>query len=163
MKLPAHIVAATVGLLTLAGGSTVKAASPELQALVPFAFSGANTTLEAGSYTAERASGPRGALIIRSKGGAVIFLALPGEAAAAGKSSRLVFHRYGDRYYLRQVWFHGTSGYGVPETEEANRRRAPASGRWGPALLSSSPHLARCITPERRSQASGTYGAVHAW
>jgi hypothetical protein len=136
MKLHAHIVAATVGLLTLAGGSAVKAASPELQALVPFAFSAGNTTLDAGSYTVERASGPRGTLIIRSNRGGVIFLAQSGEAAVAGKSTRLVFHRYGDRYYLRQVWFHGTSGYGVPETREERESAARARERaLGPGVV----------------------------
>jgi hypothetical protein len=126
MKLHAHIVAATVGLLTLAGAPAVRAASPELRALVPFTFSAGNTTLAAGSYTVERASGPQGALLIRSHAGGVIFLARRGEAAVAGKSTRLVFHRYGDRYYLRQVWFHGTRGYDVPETPEERESAARA-------------------------------------
>jgi hypothetical protein len=126
MKLHAHIIAATLGLLTLAGAPAVRAASPELQALVPFTFSAGNTTLAAGSYTVERASGPQGALMIRSQAGGVILLAQRGEATVSGKSTRLVFHRYGDRYYLRQVWFHGTSGYGVPETREERESGARA-------------------------------------
>ena len=124
MKFHAHILAATVGLLTLAAAPAVRAASPELQALVPFTFSAGNTTLAAGSYTVERASGPQGALMIRSLAGGVIILAQRGEKAVAGKSTRLVFHRYGDRYYLRQVWFQGTSGYGVPETAEERESAA---------------------------------------
>jgi hypothetical protein len=127
MKLHAHIIAATVGLLTLAGAPAVRAASPELQALVPFSFSTGDTTLAAGSYTIERASGSQGALMIRSQAGGVIFLAQRGEAAVAGKSTRLVFHRYGDRYYLRQVWFSGISGYRVPETPEERESAARAN------------------------------------
>jgi hypothetical protein len=56
----------------------------------------------------------------------VIVLAQRGEARVAGKSTRLVFHRYGDRYYLRQVWFNGTSGYGVRETREERALAARA-------------------------------------
>ena len=126
MKLHAHIIAATVGLLTLAGAPAVRASSPELKALVPFTFSAGNTTLAAGSYTVERASGSQGMLTMRSHTGGVIFLAQRGESTVAGKSTRLVFHRYGDRYYLRQVSFNGTSGYGVRETREERALAARA-------------------------------------
>jgi hypothetical protein len=126
MKFHAHIIAATVGLLTLAGAPAARAESPELKARVPFTFSAGNTTLAAGTYTVERASGPLGTLMIRSQSGGVIVLAQRGEAKVAGKATRLVFHRYGDRYYLRQVWFNGTSGYGVRETREEREAAARA-------------------------------------
>ena len=135
MKFHAHVIAATVGLLTLAGATAVRAASPELQALVPFSFSAGSTTLAAGSYTVERTSGPQGPLMIRSLAGGVMLLTERGEAAAAGKSTRLVFHRYGDRYYLRQVWFNGTSGYGVPETPEERELAARAKLASGPSVV----------------------------
>ena len=132
MKLQAHIIAAAVGLLTLAGAPAAGAASSEIQALVPFTFSAGNRTLAAGSYTIEQGVGPLGALIVRSHAGGVIFLAQRGGAPVKGKSARLVFHRYGDRYYLRQVWFRGASGYEVPETpeerESASRAREFVSG-----------------------------------
>jgi hypothetical protein len=135
MKLHPHLVAATVGLLTLVGGSAVKAASPELQAVVPFAFSAGTATLDAGSYTVDR-SGPRGVIIMRGHSSGVVFMAQAGEAAAAGKSTRLVFHRYGDRYYLRQVWFDGTTGYGLPETREERESKGRARERaLGPSVV----------------------------
>ena len=140
MKLHAHIAAATVGLLTLVGGSAVNAASPALQANVPFAFSAGNTTLDAGSYTVERGSGPHGALILRSNHGGVILLVRPGEAAVAGKSTRLVFHRYGERYYLVRCGSTGPAAMTcLKRARSASRRHAPASGRWGPPLSPSSP------------------------
>ncbi len=126
MKFHAHIIAATVGLLTLAGAPAVTASTPGLRAFVPFTFSAGETTLAAGSYTVERSSGPDGVLTMRSRAGGVMFLVQRGGAAVAGKSTRLVFHRYGDRYYLRQVWFQGTSGYEVRETPEERESAARA-------------------------------------
>lgn len=127
MKLHAYIIAATVALLTLTGAPAARAASPALEAHVPFNFSAGNTTLAAGSYTVEQTSGPRGPLMIRSHSGGVMILAQRGAAAVAGKSTRLVFHRYGNRFYLRQVWFHGASGFDVPQTPEERESAARTS------------------------------------
>lgn len=127
MKFHAHLVAAAVGLLTLTGATAVRAASPELQAAVPFTFSAGDTTFAAGTYTVERTAGSHSPLMIRSAAGGVLFLAQPGEKTVKGKSTRLVFHRYGNRYYLRQVWFNGTNGYNVPETTDERE----TAGRTG--------------------------------
>jgi hypothetical protein len=49
-------------------------------------------------------------------------------------SPKLVFHRYGDEYILREVWM-GSSGYQLPQT---SRERELASGRSGAATASAS-------------------------
>ena len=39
-------------------------------------------------------------------------------------------------YYLRQVWFHGTSGYDVPETREERESASRARERaLGPTVV----------------------------
>ena len=129
MKLHAHIAAAIVGLLTLVGGSAVKAASPELRALVPFAFSAGNKTLDAGSYSIERTSGTRGLVTMRSQRGGVIFLAQPGEPADGRKIDATGVPPLWQSVLPRQVWFDATSGYGLPETREEGESAARARAR----------------------------------
>jgi hypothetical protein len=116
MKMHAYVMAASLGLVTL-GASTVGAQPSELQAVVPFGFSVGSTAFAAGAYRVERL-GSNHTLAVRNDHAALIVLAQSGESAPPGKSARLVFHRYGNRYYLRGVWFRGEAGYGLPETRE---------------------------------------------
>lgn len=127
MKTRAHFVAASLALATLLGTSPANASSPELRADVPFGFSAGTAVLAAGSYTVARLVGPQ-VLVMRSQNAGVILSAQLGQSAKGGTSPKLVFHRYGDRYYLRQVWFRGTSGYALPETP-GERESAARSGQ----------------------------------
>src|SRR5438445_12715126 len=73
----------------------------------------------------------RNALLLRSEDGkqSAIILAPRGVAGAVNKPERMVFHRYGDRYFLAQIWMlRGDSGRElVPSSDErrlANAHRA---------------------------------------
>ena len=64
----------------------------------------------------------RNALLLRSEDGkqSAIILAPRGVAGAVNKPERMVFHRYGDRYFLAQIWMlRGDSGRElVPSSDE---------------------------------------------
>jgi len=97
-----------LGVIALAtNAATVKAQSPnKVVADIPFAFSVGYKTMPAGEYSVQTMSNAGAALLIRSADGKTSALRLS-EAAGSKKNTsnaRLVFHRYGERYFLAQVW-----------------------------------------------------------
>jgi hypothetical protein len=101
MKL--HRLATLVFALAAAGAVHAQT----LTANVPFQFVVNGQTLAAGSYAVSEAS-PR-TLIVQGRGtkGAAAALAVNFEPASSQLPAKLVFHRYGDRYFLAQVWIPG--------------------------------------------------------
>ena len=104
-----------LGLLV---GMSAYAQTVNLKADVPFNFIIRGATLPAGEYTikglgdgsviAVRGPNPKANTIVRSQRCASI---------NAVKRSKLVFHRYGDRYFLAQLWVDGSgSGRQLPKS-----------------------------------------------
>lgn len=94
---------------------------------IPFNFVVADKELKAGDYVIQRLR-DTGALIIRSAEGndQQTAFAVPMESNKTGNHERLIFHRYGDEYFLSQVWLSGNEdGHelvpGVQEKAAANR------------------------------------------
>ena len=70
---------------------------------VPFDFELGSSHLAAGKYTISR---PMTDIIeIRNTSGGALLLTHNGQSNKATKSSKVVFDRYGDTYFLRQIWF----------------------------------------------------------
>lgn len=97
------------GMLALAlmAATQVKAQQP-LYANVPFGFTAGKIDLPAGTYRIMKVADHSPAVLIqRTDGGPAVFLissaALP-KSQSQQSQSKLVFHRYGDRYFLSQVW-----------------------------------------------------------
>jgi hypothetical protein len=72
-------------------------------ASVPFAFTVENTEMSAGSYVITSVSDSAIAVINRSKGTVVISLFHSEQPENNDDTTKLVFHRYGDTYFLSQV------------------------------------------------------------
>jgi hypothetical protein len=89
-----------------------QALSYGLRANIPFAFSVGNTQLPAGKYSVSRVlpSG-EGVIEINSLGGKASALrtTIPVITGKPKDKATLVFHRYGDQYFLFQVWAAGVS------------------------------------------------------
>jgi hypothetical protein len=112
------IITALAGLLTLAAWSTANADYYQLTAKIPFAFTVNTTTLPAGSYLVQRVDGKEGMFLVRGARHGIFFVASQGAMSGdPALGARVVFNRYGDRYFLREVWA-GRRGYPVPETTE---------------------------------------------
>jgi hypothetical protein len=80
--------------------------SQSIRGNVPFSFRVGDTVLPAGQYVVRPLSSGSAALQIQSseaKGKSIMCLANSATANSAQKS-KLVFHRYGDTYFLSQVW-----------------------------------------------------------
>ena len=84
-------------------------ADQRIKADVPFDFIVAGKTLPAGACVIERLAS-EGVLIVRTadRNQAVAANTHRRENAARGGGAQLVFNRYGDRYFLYQVWMAGS-------------------------------------------------------
>ncbi len=129
MKISTRILAATAGALGILVTAQVSAQSPAGRARIPFAFTASDKTLPAGVYDVERVGSHREVLLLRGDRGGVAFMGSSRVSNSAEKS-RLVFRRYGDSYFLHEVWIGGGRriGYTVPESKTERALRAGARG-----------------------------------
>jgi len=77
---------------------------------IPFDFIVGGKTLPAGDYTVEpnRRDSDQVWLVQSRDGHAnVLFATLPVRASETQEKTRLVFHKYGDQYFLSQIWTAG--------------------------------------------------------
>src|SRR5205807_2934375 len=100
------------GLLLVA--ACANAQSLKVTANVPFNFVVDKATLPAGAYSIESiSSAASSTLLIQNSDARIQMAVLPNSAQSlnASESTRLVFHRYADHYFLAQIWVSGnTSG-----------------------------------------------------
>ena len=83
---------------------------PKIKATIPFNFVVGSKELKAGEYVVQQFGSPGSqSLQFRGQDGDVeqTALTVPIETNKIGNRERLVFHRYGDQYFLSQVWFAG--------------------------------------------------------
>lgn len=110
------LLAAMVMVLAV-GTANAQIGNGTVKADVPFAFTIANQTLPAGQYAVHKMN-DLGTLALIGNGSALAMIQSNRvEAAKAQKITKLVFHRYGDRYFLYQIWVQGEdSGRQLPVT-----------------------------------------------
>ena len=87
---------------------------PKIKATIPFNFVVGSKELKAGEYIGRQVGSPGGqTLQFRNEDGDVEQTALTVviQTNKIGNHERLVFHRYGDQYFLSQVWLAGDDGY----------------------------------------------------
>jgi len=120
MKMQALKGLAVAAFIVMLGASSAKASSPMLREDIPFDFTVGNATLPAGTYTVTEAT--PGLLLIRNeKPGtdAAFVLVNSVETTKPQDSAKLMFHRYGNSYFLNQVWTNGAiSGYSIPKSQD---------------------------------------------
>lgn len=131
-----NIAIALFGLASLVAATGAFAQDGIGRATVPFAFSVSNTTLPAGHYRIATSSSS--SIMVRNldQGTAVFSTVVAPEQASYG-SCRLVFHRYGERYFLSQVLCPSKSlSVDLPLTHREQRaRRLEARGPVGNSVL----------------------------
>lgn len=83
---------------------------PKLKVTIPFNFVVGRKELKAGEYLVQQFGSPENqSLQFLSENGDVqqTLFAVPIETNKTGNHERLVFHHYGDQYFLSQVWLSG--------------------------------------------------------
>jgi len=88
-----------------------------LIARVPFAFAVGEASLPSDTYRLSRMNDHREVLLLRGdRTGAIVYtneVKLPRK----DRPPSLVFHRYGDQYFLREIQWEDTSRLALPETK----------------------------------------------
>jgi hypothetical protein len=97
--------------------AAANAQTVHMRVMVPFNFVVAGATLPAGEYDIQSFGTDEKMLAIRNQNSSASLLAFSDscESLNASSSTKLVFHRYGDRYFLAELWVQGhKSGRQVP-------------------------------------------------
>ncbi|HLO00175.1 MAG TPA: hypothetical protein VK208_17075 [Pyrinomonadaceae bacterium] len=106
MKIQILRTTAILGLFFMLAIASVNAQTPSrIEVNIPFDFSAGKATLKAGAYTIKRTAAD--VLIIhRVDGKAKALINAPLTAGSRGTRAGegLVFNKYGDQYFLSQVW-----------------------------------------------------------
>jgi hypothetical protein len=106
----------TIGLLMTFAVSRLQAQTIDLKATIPFEFRMGKTLMAAGDYTIHHSNG---VLILRAQNEdkTVVSLATATDLPKHSSDAGLLFHRYGDTYFLYKVWTPGyTNARAVPES-----------------------------------------------
>jgi hypothetical protein len=100
---------ALIGLGLLLATASAYAQTGVVKANVPFNFIVDKAELPAGQYTIQALGITGSAMTIQSPDREVVKMILPQdcESLRAPKTTKLVFHRYGTRYFLAQIWTAG--------------------------------------------------------
>ena len=137
------------GMLTLAlmaATETARAQEP-LLVNIPFAFTAARVALPAGEYRVQKAAYQSSALLIQrtDQGAASMVMSFAAEAKAQKAESKLVFRRYGNRYFLSEIWIAGSArGRELPKSPQ-EKEQALAAHNEMPETVTI---VARLIVPK---------------
>jgi hypothetical protein len=117
--------AVVVASLAVASGSTALNAQNQTMRIpvnIPFAFEVGSTHLSPGTYFL---NDPRQhVLTVRGVSGTVLAIDWREENLSPATEGKVVFDRYGDRYFLREVWVKGqTEHLRCPESKAEHRIR----------------------------------------
>jgi len=125
MKKRIYIAMLTVALIGLFAAVPAKAqlGNQRLTARIPFEFKAGDKTLPAGEYVVRQVNSGSRILHLRSKDGqANAMVQVIPVTGGAQKNAKLIFHRYGNRYFFAQAWMVGENN-GL-ETPKTRRERA---------------------------------------
>jgi len=138
MKRHAFVTAAVLGLLLMPALAPVYAQSMRFE--VPFDFVAAQTTLPAGEYRVSQNEPVQGVVrLISSKGSsAAMCLAHAIQSNRPSGTAKLIFNRYGNHYFLSQVWSQGNDRGQVLRPSKAEREIAKTFSKPGKEILTAS-------------------------
>ncbi len=127
-KIPATVIAAVLALASLAPALHAQDSGFIVKVNVPFAFEIATGQyFTPGVYTIHMDSAQSMIVQGTSKSGlAITQLANDGKPAKKGKA---VFTRYGEKYFLREVWVTGNSSHLLCNESKAERRLQVAANQ----------------------------------
>ncbi|HEV2829990.1 MAG TPA: hypothetical protein VGW76_20485 [Pyrinomonadaceae bacterium] len=143
MKKQLYMVITVIALLAVAGLSSANAqtqSSVQLKANIPFAFSVGDKTMPAGEYTVRCTNPSSDMKVLQLRNSNGHESSLVRTISVIGKiqdDARLVFYRYGDRYFLAQVWLASdTIGMQTPKSrsEKQMARELAANKRLREAV-----------------------------
>ncbi len=106
-----QLISLAMSLALLTSAAAYAQSSQLMKVNVPFDFTVGNSSLPAGEYTLSSNDNAGGVLTLqnpKAKKGAMV-LSMVCESTKPAPHSELIFHRYGDSYFLSEVWVGGRS------------------------------------------------------
>lgn len=133
-----HICVGALALGILVSLASLPAAAKSvdgMRALVPFAFHVGERLVPAGEYTIKSATADEQMLsIVGDKSSTATTTNSATESGNGEGRARLVFHKYGDQYFLAAIWGPDSTGRALSETKrERNLRKELRAARGGSA------------------------------
>jgi hypothetical protein len=125
--------ALTIGSLASTQSAFAQSSTPLAKVDIPFAFQTPLQTLPAGTYRIDRESAQL--VRLQGPGAARGFVEMHGAIKSrAANHGYLVFDRYGDKYFLRQIWTPGSrdglecpKSHAEKESLQAKNKQVPSS------------------------------------
>ncbi len=116
-------------LLTLGSvgmvGTRLQAQTYRIGSDVPFAFHVGNAGCASGSYVVQRGYSDNFDTIRNQDSSCALILGSGSAQLSGPAQAKLVFHKYGDQYFLREVWNGMGTGHALPESKlEQETRKA---------------------------------------
>src|SRR5688572_13193987 len=113
MKTYARTFVALAGFAFIVTAAVVNAQSLDTITKVPFAFAVGSSLMPSDTYRVSKLGGHTDVFMISGFRHSAILLGQP-EGSGIDDTPRLVFHRYGDSYFLREVRLAGSTGLSLP-------------------------------------------------
>ena len=107
--------------LALLGTTAASAQTVDVKASVPFSFTVNRATLPAGEYSLKSMDEQGTALAIRNLNSKTANLVLSSSCRSpkSAGQTKLLFHRYGNHYFLSQIWIEGSyAGRELPRSTQ---------------------------------------------
>jgi hypothetical protein len=103
MTISVHRLVVTAALLLVGVAASARAQGVETVTNIPFEFSAGDTNLPRDKYRITPMHGQNNVLMIRGSRSGVVLMSQTGRRNDREPAPSLTFHRYGDKYFLREV------------------------------------------------------------
>ncbi len=104
-------------VLLATGLASAQMGSQAVKANIPFDFMAGKTSMPAGEYKLAEVSDAGVLSVMGGPADKTLVGSHAVQASAASEKTKLIFHRYGDQYFLYQIWIQGENrGRELPTT-----------------------------------------------
>jgi hypothetical protein len=135
MKTYARTLIALAGFAFIVTGAVANAQfSTDTITKVPFAFNVGASQMPGDTYRVSQIGGHTDVFKISSLRHSVILFGQR-DGRTTDESPRLVFHKYGDQYFLREFWTGGSTGFTLPESQQERQAEERIAGRSTPERI----------------------------
>jgi hypothetical protein len=128
-----RILALTAFALVLTA-AVAKAQSTDTITRVPFTFNVGASVMPPDTYRVSEFGGHTDVFMISGFRHSAVLMSQP-DGRTKDDSPRLVFHRYGDRYFLREVRLAGNTGFSLPKSREERQVEEQIASRSKPDVI----------------------------
>jgi hypothetical protein len=133
MKSYTRILALSAFAIVLTAG-VAKAQSNDTISRVPFAFNIGTSVMPADTYRVSEFGGQTGVFMISGFRHSAIVLSEP-DGRTGVDQPQLVFHKYGDQYFLREIRLAGNTGFSLPESKQERQVEERVADRSTPERI----------------------------